>query len=176
MAEQSVTLQPGESKVVSFEATPTLAKVYQVSVDGLNGSFRAIEVPAAKFVYVSDIRYHSERTPCGATYWVFEVDVQNQGGIEGACSCNAYRKFCGGTGGPGGTYACSDWLTFNYDPYCASEALVWKINYAVIKPGQTVTFSEGLEIWPYKYEWGASSLQVKFTGDAGEILSKSIRV
>ncbi|GAI69592.1 unnamed protein product, partial [marine sediment metagenome] len=38
MTEQSVALQPGESKVVSFEATPTVAKVYQVSVDGLTGS------------------------------------------------------------------------------------------------------------------------------------------
>ncbi|GAI61292.1 unnamed protein product [marine sediment metagenome] len=31
MAEQSVTLQPGESKVVSFEATPHEARSYQVS-------------------------------------------------------------------------------------------------------------------------------------------------
>jgi len=42
MAEQTVTLQPGESKVVSFEATPTVAKIYQVSVNGLSGSFVAI--------------------------------------------------------------------------------------------------------------------------------------
>ncbi|GAI93311.1 unnamed protein product, partial [marine sediment metagenome] len=45
MAEQSVSLQPGESKVVSFEVTPTVAKVYQVSVDGLTGSFLATEAP-----------------------------------------------------------------------------------------------------------------------------------
>lgn len=43
MAEQQVTLQPGESKVISFEAIPHEAKTYQVSVDGLAGSFRAIE-------------------------------------------------------------------------------------------------------------------------------------
>jgi hypothetical protein len=43
MAEQSVTLAPGESKAVSFEAIPTEVKTYQVSVDGLTGSFRAIE-------------------------------------------------------------------------------------------------------------------------------------
>ncbi|MBA7516347.1 hypothetical protein ES705_08395 [subsurface metagenome] len=43
MAEQIVTLQPSESKVVSFEATPTVAKTYQVSVDGLAGSFVAIK-------------------------------------------------------------------------------------------------------------------------------------
>lgn len=41
MAEQSVTLNPGESKVVSFEATPAEARTYQVEVDGLTGSFVA---------------------------------------------------------------------------------------------------------------------------------------
>jgi len=42
MAEQNVTLQPGESKVISFEAVPQEAKTYQVSVNGISGSFRAI--------------------------------------------------------------------------------------------------------------------------------------
>jgi len=39
-----VTLQPGESKVVAFEATPTKARTYQVSVNGLEGSFTAKEL------------------------------------------------------------------------------------------------------------------------------------
>lgn len=47
MAEQTITLQPGESKTVSFETTPTAAKTYQISVDGLSGSFRAVTVPVA---------------------------------------------------------------------------------------------------------------------------------
>ncbi len=47
VAEKSVTLQPEESKQVSFEVTPTEAKTYQVSVDGLTGSFIATEVPVA---------------------------------------------------------------------------------------------------------------------------------
>lgn len=42
MGEQIVTLDPGESAVVSFEATPTEARVYHVTVDGLEGSFEAI--------------------------------------------------------------------------------------------------------------------------------------
>ena len=46
MAEQSVTLQPGEAKAVTFEAIPREAKTYQVSVDGLSGSFVATEAPA----------------------------------------------------------------------------------------------------------------------------------
>lgn len=47
MAQQSVTLNPGESKAVSFEATPQEAKTYQVSVNGLTGSFKAIAGPVA---------------------------------------------------------------------------------------------------------------------------------
>ncbi|GAI63976.1 unnamed protein product, partial [marine sediment metagenome] len=43
-AQQIVTLQPGESRIVSFEVTPEVAKTYSVSVDGLYGSFRATEV------------------------------------------------------------------------------------------------------------------------------------
>ena len=43
MAEQSITLAPGESRLVSFEATPQGAKTFQVSVNGLNGSFVALE-------------------------------------------------------------------------------------------------------------------------------------
>jgi len=42
MAKQTVTLQPGESKLVSFEAVPHEARTYQVSVNGLTGSFVAV--------------------------------------------------------------------------------------------------------------------------------------
>lgn len=47
MDEQTVSLQPGESMTVSFEVTPSVAKTYQVSVDGLSGSFRAVTAPIA---------------------------------------------------------------------------------------------------------------------------------
>jgi len=47
VAQQAVTLGPGESKVVSFTVTPTVAKTYSVSVDGLTGSFIATTVPVA---------------------------------------------------------------------------------------------------------------------------------
>lgn len=48
MAEQTVELAPEESKVVTFEATPHEAKTYQVTVDGLSGSFRSLAVPDIK--------------------------------------------------------------------------------------------------------------------------------
>lgn len=47
MAEQSVTLEPGESRTISFEVVPTVAKSYSVTVDGLHGSFKATTVPVA---------------------------------------------------------------------------------------------------------------------------------
>jgi len=47
MAEQTVELEPGQSRVVSFEVTPTVAKTYSVSVDGLGGSFEAVALEFA---------------------------------------------------------------------------------------------------------------------------------
>lgn len=47
MAQQTVTLAPGETKTVSFQVTPTVAKTYSVSVDGLYGTFKATTAPVA---------------------------------------------------------------------------------------------------------------------------------
>lgn len=52
--KKTVTLSPGESKVVGFTFTPTTDKGYTVIVDGLTGSFVAIAPSEAKFV-VSDL-------------------------------------------------------------------------------------------------------------------------
>lgn len=45
MVEQTVELEPSESRVVTFEAVPSEARTYNVLVDGLSGSFRAIPLP-----------------------------------------------------------------------------------------------------------------------------------
>lgn len=47
MAEKTVSLEPGQSAVVSFEVTPAEAKTFHVSVDGLTGSFVATEEAVA---------------------------------------------------------------------------------------------------------------------------------
>ncbi len=47
--KKTVSLNPGESKVVTFAYTPTSAKGYTVSADGLSGAFLAIEAPEAMF-------------------------------------------------------------------------------------------------------------------------------
>jgi hypothetical protein len=44
MASKEVTLTPGGSEVVTFEVTPSEARIYQVAVNGLAGSFVAIPV------------------------------------------------------------------------------------------------------------------------------------
>lgn len=49
MATINVTLNPGESKVVSFTYTPTQARVFTVNVDGLTSSFTVYPVPVAQF-------------------------------------------------------------------------------------------------------------------------------
>lgn len=52
--KKTVTLNPGESKVVGFTFTPATVKGYTVNVDGLTGSFVALKAPEAEFV-VSDL-------------------------------------------------------------------------------------------------------------------------
>ena len=42
---KKVTLAPGEAKPAEFQFRPMEARVYQVSVDGLSGSFSVIEAP-----------------------------------------------------------------------------------------------------------------------------------
>jgi len=54
VAAKTVTLEPGESKAVTFEVTPTELGVYSVSVDGLTGSFSVVEVPVVD-IRISDL-------------------------------------------------------------------------------------------------------------------------
>lgn len=74
MAEQQVILEPSESSVVTFEATPHEAKTYQVSVDGLTGSFRAIAVPNIK---LSSLTWDATPPfkPASRHYWT--VNLRN---------------------------------------------------------------------------------------------------
>ncbi|GAI87192.1 unnamed protein product [marine sediment metagenome] len=102
MVEQTVTLNPGESTLVTFEAIPHEAKTYHVSVDGLAGSFVAREAPPAEFAYVSAIRQTTYLTSeHGVTNELavrVEIDIQNQGAGPGVCknsgqTCIVYIHF-----------------------------------------------------------------------------------
>lgn len=54
MAQRTVTLQPGESKVIAFEVTPHEVKTFEVSVDGLTGSFKALTKKTNLYGVVTD--------------------------------------------------------------------------------------------------------------------------
>jgi len=81
MAEQSVTLQPSESKVVSFEATPHEAKVYQVSVDGLSGSFKVIEAIPELITFSVEV-YNIPSYAAGSYQWFISYGGKNHGMID----------------------------------------------------------------------------------------------
>jgi len=82
MAEQTVSLAPGESKTVSFEVTPTVAKTYSVSVDGLHGSFKATTEPVAD-IRVENLVISPTEVQVGQTVTI-KVTATNYGTIAGS--------------------------------------------------------------------------------------------
>ncbi|GAI23603.1 unnamed protein product [marine sediment metagenome] len=88
MAEQDVTLNPGESKAITFEAVPHDAKTYQVSVNGLTGSFEAY-VGIAEFEYVSAPIVEPTSIPKQVE---IEVEIKNVGNAPGACTLASYTR------------------------------------------------------------------------------------
>lgn len=66
MANQTIELEPGESEVVSFKTTPSEARTFLVSVDGLAGSFIAIKK-------ITTVTVSLKNAPGGANGWVFTV-------------------------------------------------------------------------------------------------------
>lgn len=67
MAQQAINLNPGESRIASFEVTPTVAKTYQVEVDGLTGSFAAVEEKPPTDTYTIGIYYTYLKADKGST-------------------------------------------------------------------------------------------------------------
>ena len=82
MEQQIITLNPGESKIVSFTVTPTVAKAYQVSLDGLSGSFVCLEVTVAD-IELSDLVITPSTCYVGDTVEV-SVRATNRGTATGS--------------------------------------------------------------------------------------------
>ncbi|GAI71510.1 unnamed protein product, partial [marine sediment metagenome] len=95
-AQQIVTLQPGESRVVSFEVTPTMAKTYQVSVDGLSGSFVATEIGVPAYSVALGVLNMTPKVDEYVEWW---VDITNIGTAPGAPTIKWYKD---------GSYSYSD--------------------------------------------------------------------
>ncbi|MBA7708588.1 hypothetical protein ES703_117490 [subsurface metagenome] len=81
MTERSVTLQPGESKVVSFEATPHEARTYQVSVDGLSDSFKVIEAIPELITFSVEV-YNIPSYAAGSYQWYIRYGGKNHGMVD----------------------------------------------------------------------------------------------
>jgi len=81
VAEQTVTLQPGESKTISFEVTPAAAKTYQVTVDRLTGSFVATTAPVAD-IRVENLVISPAEVNVGQKVTI-SVTAKNYGGAAG---------------------------------------------------------------------------------------------
>lgn len=135
MAEQSVTLQPNESKLVSFEAIPHEARTYQVSVNGLTGSFRAIAV--ARFHVPPEMTKKIRNGTILGMYWIHECwcDITNKGSAPGTHRIHLWDSigeldyYFNLTLQPGETYRWShkQWLSWrgNYSVYLEGD---WEEN------------------------------------------------
>ena len=80
--QKSVSLQPGESKQVTFTVTPQVVGVHAVSVDGLSGSFTVLEPPTAQFI-VSDLVITPHQVYPGELVTI-GVTVTNVGPVAGS--------------------------------------------------------------------------------------------
>ncbi|GAI89197.1 unnamed protein product [marine sediment metagenome] len=157
MAEQSVTLAPGESKVVSFEATPHEARSYQVSVNGLTGSFIAVAPAPAKFVYIATRR--SLEIINSGRYYVLEEDVQNIGSIGGEISLEVYCQY-------GSFYPPIYWSAWEI---CRGGLSQYEVLRAYINPGEIVTFRKLINFYDYFERANHTIMRVKIVSEIGEI-------
>jgi uncharacterized protein (DUF58 family) len=82
MAQQTVTLGPGESRTVSFQVTPQEARSYQVSVDGLSGSFVCTSAAVAD-IRLSNLVISPSSCYVGDTVTI-SVTATNYGSVAGS--------------------------------------------------------------------------------------------
>ena len=80
----TVTLAPGEAKPVEFQFSPMEARVYQVSVDGLIGSFSVIVRPTFKLSILAAKLYDARLGPLRlggyAIFGKVDVTIKNDEG------------------------------------------------------------------------------------------------
>lgn len=79
---QSITLQPGESKTVSFKVIPSTAKTYKVLVNGQSGNFVVVEKPVAD-IQVEELEISPSEVYVGAEVTI-SVQVTNYGTAAGS--------------------------------------------------------------------------------------------
>jgi len=86
MAEQVVSLEPGESTTVSFDVIPDVARSYSITVNGLHGSFRATTVPVAD-IRIENLVIEPPEVMVGEAVTI-SVVATNYGGASGSKTIN----------------------------------------------------------------------------------------
>lgn len=128
MPEQSVTLEPSESKLVSFQAVPHEARAYQVLVNGLTGSFTAIEAapPSGEILEITwrqDAVWHTFDDPLHGGNATYRFRIRNTGGTRATFK-----------------------VAYMYYPRIGTPYLVYSKSSVTIEPGK-----EGNLDWPGLY-------------------------
>ncbi len=178
---KTITLNLGQSQQVSFEVVPTEAGLYQVSVNGLPGSFRATAAPpepeppppvdySGKREWCA-YRFYHELPGREATTWVVTETTGRIGNLSvsltkaGMAGVEATFKIT--TGGE----TSSEYITL--------EVLGWwqpLTRQAWFQP-QPGRFFTGVMVYDYNkppYYWGGASKKIDI--DAGEILRYNVHI
>lgn len=82
MADQTITLEPGESITVTFYVTADIPKTYIAKVDGLTGSFVCTEEPVAD-IRLSDLVITPAKCNIGDTVTI-SATATNHGSAPGS--------------------------------------------------------------------------------------------
>ena len=149
--KKTVTLNPGEGKVITFTYTPTVARSYQVIIDGLSGNFAALPGGEAEFAYVSNLLVVVTNVP--SIYDIaYTVSIRNTGVSPAELHLEIYQSMCEP---PHGAWTCADppnWSGWN----------LMDAQSAILGPGETRVFTGSVERAPYIY-------RLKAVSEAGEI-------
>ncbi|GAH90190.1 unnamed protein product, partial [marine sediment metagenome] len=151
--------------------TPKEVKTYSVSVNGLEGSFKAIEAPAPAWA-ASEIRITNSSIPSRETKLkLCSIDVTNQQQVSAHCKLALYgrRKITTKNWSSWREEAsCDGWISKVYEEQLQICHTLVMLE-AVLNPGETKTFSDVAWVGIHSPDWGYA--QVKFIGPFGEVVS-----
>ena len=132
VSSQTVELAPNQSRWVTFTATPNEARTYQVLVNGLTGTFRAIAKAVAKFYMPATMTVRVTNGSILGMYWKceFSCPITNRGNAP-ATHILSYKDSIDRseteevTLNPGETFTWSTWSHIDFSRIAAPY--VWEI-------------------------------------------------
>jgi hypothetical protein len=191
-SEQTVTLEGWGSQVVSFQATPSEAKTYQVSVNGLTGSFTAVAEGVPPTVYTCSYcgatfatneelqahiaSAHPEQPPVGEAKFEYASDIRETGLTT--YKAQTYYNFEVDVKNSGTAKGTCHPIAYGD---CAYGSLSADMGTKEIAPGETVTFSGSFMIYTDDPDYWYRLINIKseagtiaFAGGVIEISSVTI--